>query len=221
MDGQKKHKKSKIEQTQVLFILIVYSLYLILTLLPFSREITINLSEFFYFVINVVVFSFIVKNNKKKLTALFLFIILALFGIYLLQIARLNNNEIFGSFWFGGALGHKITEVPFIASIFWTIAIFSSLSLSSKIVKAGILRIFLSSLFIVIFDFFLEPVAMKLNYWQWENKAVPVSNYIVWFITSTILAGTIMALKIEPRSQVSRSFFLIQTVFFIFLYIFL
>jgi bisanhydrobacterioruberin hydratase len=221
MEGLKKHKKSRSEQKQVLFILISYILYLILNILPFSREISTNLSELFYIIISLVIFSFIVKNNKKRLTAVFLFAIPAFFGIFLLQVVSVNNNEFFGSFSFGGAFAHKVAGVPFIISFFWLIIIFSALSLACKITVNNILRIVISSSFVVIFDFFLEPIAMKLDYWQWEKRAVPISNYFVWFSVSLILSITIILIKIEPRSQVSRSFFLIQIAFLVLLNIFL
>lgn len=221
MNGPKKHKKSKSEQKQILFISLVYFLYLILNILPFSREITTNLSEVFYFVISIVVFSFILKNNKKKLTAFFLFFIPAFFGIYLLQVVSVNNDALLGSQQFGSVFAHKIAGVPFIVSLFWIVTIFSSLSLAVKLVKNNPLRIVLASLFIVILDIFLEQVAMKLDYWQWENRVVPLSNYVIWFIASLVLTTAILIIKIEPRSQVSRSFFIIQTAFFFLLWIFL
>lgn len=221
MNDERKHKKSKSEKRQVIFVALVYFFYLILAILPFSREIATSLSELFYFVISLVVFSFIVKNNRKRLSPLFLLFIPAFFFIYLLQVFSVNNNTFFGSLEFGNAFSHKVAGVPYLISFFWTVTIFSALSLACKITTKSILRILLTSLFVFVLDFFLESVAMKLDYWHWDNKMVPFSNYMVWFFTSLVLSTTAIVIKIEPRSQVSRSFFLIQTIFFIFLCIFL
>lgn len=221
MNNSKPHKKSKTEKKQVLFILLVYCLDLILLILPFSRKIVINLSEVFYFLISLVILSFIIRTNKKKLTAFFLWTITAFFGIYLLQVFSINNNIIFGSCWFGGTFSHQIAGVPYIISIFWIVILFSAIALASKITSINFLRILFSSIFVVILDLFLEPVAMKLDYWQWENKSVPLQNYVIWFIISIIFSTFLIIFKLEPRSFVGRSFFLIQLAILVLINIFL
>jgi putative membrane protein len=40
----------------------------------------------------------------------------------------------------------------------------------------------------VIMDLAIEQVAMKYDLWQWENGAIPVFNYLCWFIFGGIFA---------------------------------
>ena len=47
----------------------------------------------------------------------------------------------------------------------------------------------------LIFDWVMEPVAVKLGYWQWENDRIPLYNYISWIIISTILLTLFRKLK--------------------------
>ena len=34
------------------------------------------------------------------------------------------------------------------------------------------------------FDWLMEPIAVKLGYWQWASETIPVYNYICWFLCS-------------------------------------
>jgi putative membrane protein len=36
-------------------------------------------------------------------------------------------------------------------------------------------------------DYFVEPVAMALGFWHWENDVIPLQNYMMWFITSLVI----------------------------------
>jgi len=221
MENLKKHKKSKSEQKQVFFISIVFFICLLLHILPLTYKIIINLSEIFYFLMSMVILAFIIKNNRKKLTTFFLCVIPAIFGIYILQVISVNNNSIFGSFGYGSTFKHQIAGVPIIISLFWVVLIISALSLASKITRNAILRILYASLLLVILDFLMEPVAMKLDYWQWEGKTVPLQNYATWFIISFLITSVFAIVRMEPRSLVSRTFFLILIAFFALLNIFL
>jgi hypothetical protein len=55
---------------------------------------------------------------------------------------------------------------------------------------------------------------MALDYWSWEGGAVPVHNYIAWFIISFFAALSHGRLKIRTASIVPAAYLGIQFVFF-------
>lgn len=71
------------------------------------------------------------------------------------------------------------------------------------------------------FDIILEPVAVKLNFWSWENGHIPLLNYICWFIISAVLLGVKMRLKIIRVNTFATSLLIIQALFFLMLNLFL
>ncbi|MBL0357516.1 MAG: carotenoid biosynthesis protein [Chitinophagaceae bacterium] len=73
----------------------------------------------------------------------------------------------------------------------------------------------------VIFDWLIEPVAVKLGYWQWQSNDIPVYNYICWFIISLVLLGLFRLLKFEKRNKFAVNLLLIQVMFFLILRTFL
>ena len=39
----------------------------------------------------------------------------------------------------------------------------------------------------VLLDGFLEPVDMRYDFWTWQGKPVPFSNFISWFWVASLL----------------------------------
>ena len=82
--------------------------------------------------------------------------------------------------------------------------------------------IFGSALLAVIFDWVMEPVAVKLGFWTWAgNGQIPWLNYLSWFFICTLLLFIVRILKIKPDNIFAVNLFLIQLMFFLFFRIFL
>jgi putative membrane protein len=44
------------------------------------------------------------------------------------------------------------------------------------------------AVFMVVFDFFMEPAAMQLEYWQWRNDVIPLRNFAAWGVFGGLFA---------------------------------
>jgi len=71
------------------------------------------------------------------------------------------------------------------------------------------------------FDFILEPVAVKLNFWTWNNGDIPLYNYLCWFLVSAVLLRINLQLKQVNAHVFASSLLIIQAVFFLMLHLFL
>jgi putative membrane protein len=69
----------------------------------------------------------------------------------------------------------------------------------------------------LIYDFFLEPIAIKFDMWSWENITVPVKNYIAWFIIAYILILMFYLFRVKFKNKLSFTVFIAQLLFFILL----
>jgi len=38
-----------------------------------------------------------------------------------------------------------------------------------------------------LFDYIMEPAAVKLGFWTWNNGNVPMMNYFTWFLISIVI----------------------------------
>jgi putative membrane protein len=63
----------------------------------------------------------------------------------------------------------------------------------------------------------MEPVAIYLNYWNWEGDVIPLQNYVAWFLIAFFFASIFSYLKIEIKGKIFAHYFLIQFFFFVIL----
>jgi putative membrane protein len=63
-------------------------------------------------------------------------------------------------------------------------------------------------------DFLVEPVAMELGFWRWENDVIPSQNYVMWFITSILIHGIIYLFRPTINAKISFIIVSVQIVFF-------
>ena len=105
----------------------------------------------------------------------------------MVEFLGVNYDLFFGSYEYGNNLGYKIGGVPIIMSINWLVLIFLTGSLTEKIIPNSLpLKVMFASLLMVFLDIFLEICAPKLDYWQFHDDIVPMSNYNSWFVISAI-----------------------------------
>ena len=77
------------------------------------------------------------------------------------------------------------------------------------------------ALLAVFFDYIMEPVAVKLGFWQWNNQQIPVYNYTCWLIVSSILLYVFSRLNFNKENHFAVHLFIIQVLFFLALSIYL
>ena len=61
-------------------------------------------------------------------------------------------------------------------------------------------------------DVLIEPVAIELNFWSWEGESVPMSNYIAWFVLSTLF--TRITASGHAKNPMSLWVLMVLNVFF-------
>ena len=121
-----------------------------------------------------------IKINKKELLCI---VLIFWTGIFV-EFLGVNYGLLFGEYSYGSNLGPKVFGVPFLIGMNWVILTTISGSISNFIFKEKkILSIILGSILMLVIDFFIEPVAPTLDFWEFKNSIVPISNYTGFFMT--------------------------------------
>lgn len=125
-----------------------------------------------------------------------------------------HSGLLFGNYSYGPGLGSSLFEVPVLIGVSWVIVACGAISLAQKFSDRAWQVNLLASLFAVIYDWFLEPVAFEFDYWKWETGFPPLWNYICWGLFVYVLSALWQINKLQS-SRLAANFFMIQVVYFL------
>jgi uncharacterized membrane protein len=152
-----------------------------------------------------------------KFTTQFLLISVLIFsGGLLLEITGVATGVVFGDYHYGETLGPKIFNTPVIIGGNWLFLVYCSLVVAGRFVEPLYFRSIVAAAMMVVYDFALEPAATRLDMWHWSGGAVPLQNYLAWFLIAVVLNYLAGRLRLpNPDNKLAAPLFFIQLVFFI------
>lgn len=174
--------------------------------------------------VNLLIMAILVLINHEASTKKFLavFISIVLIGLSA-EIVGANTGIIFGNYKYSTVLGFSIFGVPLIIGLNWAVVVLGTYSLSQLIISSKFwpthltkswVSITLASGLATLFDYLLEPVAIHLNFWQWQNGNIPLLNYISWFGVSFVALFVLTKTKTE-ENKIAAIVLLAQTIFIV------
>lgn len=152
------------------------------------------------------------ENYSWKLLVSFLFCYLIGF---LAEYLGVNFGLIFGEYAYPPTLGPQLGGVPIIIGINWFIITFCMWAFYARFNWPIILRILIAIISTVLLDILIEPVAIALGFWQWENDVIPLQNYIGWASIAAMIFIVFALLRIPVKNSISNHLLLWQFVFFL------
>ena len=145
------------------------------------------------------------------------FIIIYLLGFFI-EVVGVKTGLLFGEYIYGHYLGVKFLEVPLVIGVNWLLLIFCTYGLAQKFFKNIFVKIIFASFLMVLLDLAIEPVAIKLGFWSWTEIHVPIQNYFMWFLTSSIMHLVMLKSNVFISLKLSMVILVSQLMFFIFLF---
>lgn len=177
-----------------------------------------TLTPYTLFITGSVVFLSSLKNSFEKLI---IWATLTYILTFTLEVIGAKTGIIFGNYWYGETLGIKLSGVPLIIGFNWVMVILGAIIISKWIFKQNFLIALSTAVLAVLFDFFLEPAAIKLGYWYWENNIIPLQNYLAWFVIAFLFAHFYLKINVKVNSSIPAKYFIVQLIFFLALFAFM
>ena len=139
------------------------------------------------------------------------------------EVIGVQTGLLFGSYQYGAVLGYKIWGTPLIIGVNWLMLVYSSGMVINYLWSKGpwILKGISAASLMVVLDYFIEPVAMKMDFWSWPNNEVPLQNYIGWFMIALPLTLLFQKWFDDQQNRVAIVLFATQFTFFVILNILL
>lgn len=193
-----------------IILVILYCVGAVGMLIPETRTWFVKLSAINLF-LSFVALILSRKENKWRFMVFLCIAFLIGFGAELIGV---HTAYLFGSYQYGANLGVKWAEVPLIIGFNWGILAVTSSAVIYRVGLNKYLSAILSAMLMVVFDYILEPVAIKLDYWHWIEGQIPVFNFVCWFGVSLILQWIYQRMKLTELNKVAESLFLMMFIFF-------
>lgn len=177
------------EQTRPLFQLITpFHLLLVTTiLLYFHRDFSKSFIVFFFF---------------------------AFFVGMVTEIVGVNTGLLFGDYSYSTVLGIKAFGVPLMIGLNWFLLVYLTGGIFRNMIKNDLIAAALGAALMVILDLNLEVVAVKLDFWQWHQESIPLSNYITWFLVAFIIQIVSRKVSFEKENPLHLVLFFNLLFFF-------
>lgn len=174
-------------------------------------------------------FALLVWTSDFKNKAFWIFVITCFVVGIAVEIVGVNTAVLFGHYSYGTTLGPKVAKVPWLIGLNWFIVLYCSATFmhhAFERLKAyatidnnskwrSLSMVLDTATIAVALDWIIEPVAIDLGYWQWQNNEIPTYNYICWFGVSALLALVYRYLNFQKRNKFAIHLLLIQVLFFL------
>ncbi len=224
MERKRNLKRNEINKNQlnekslIILFAIFYLVGVVGHILPLTRKIMFNITPFVLLISSIIIYIYFETKQKDKF---FIWVMATYFFTFAAEVIGANTGLLFGKYSYLNNLGFKLFNVPIVIGFNWVFVTLGAILLALKLKQNIFITSLIAALITVIFDFILEPAAIKLQYWSWKDNIIPVYNYITWFVLSFLISYFYLKNKIYSKSLLPIFFLLIQTVFFSLLLIFM
>jgi putative membrane protein len=217
--GKKRGGKLETDEKIAIWAMLVFHLTGLL-LLSFSRGQVYKIALDFV-PINLILTALVVVKFQEEFSLKFWqFTGFSFFTGLIVEIIGVNTGRIFGNYQYGEVLGPGFLNTPVLIGLNWFLVSYCALSASDFLPVPGWAKYLLSVLMLVGLDYLIEPVAMRLGFWNWEGGNIPLQNYIGWAIVSSIILLQPPIFSFKRKNRVAGIAFLIQCLFFLLMGVF-
>lgn len=147
-----------------------------------------------------------------KTTLFFLSIYIISFTV---EAIGVNTGIIFGDYSYGGGLGLKLFETPFIIGVNWLFMVYTTAAVVEKWKLHSLFKIIVAASIMLLYDLVLEQVAPKLDMWHWKNEIIPFQNYMAWFALALIFHSVLKISNIKTQNKLALLILGCQFLFFL------
>jgi putative membrane protein len=139
---------------------------------------------------------------------------------YFIEVVGVATGFPFGEYGYGNTLGFKVLNVPLLIGLNWFILSYSFGMLTAELRTSILVKAVIGALGMVALDYFIEPIAIRFDYWSWTESTIPLTNYIGWFVIAFLIQLIFHSLFNKNFNRQSSTTIASQTFYFIFLQIF-
>lgn len=204
--------KNRVFKLVKYLFVIYYGVGVIGLSLAATRELFISLMPLSLITSSAIMLFF---HKRWRKTHVIVFLSIAIAG-YLIEVLGVHTGQVFGSYSYGRALGFKIADTPLLIGLNWLMLTYCAYAILEDTKLFWPLKALTGAVMMVIYDIVMEPVAIRLDMWDWGGP-IPLQNYQAWFIISIVFLTVLHLSRIQVNNRIAPWLYSIQFVFFILL----
>ena len=162
----------------------------------------------------LLVFGYIFIFQSQRDNTFLGFMLFVMITSYLIELAGVQTGLIFGHYTYGEALGFKIGDTPLLIGVLWFLLIYSIGSMMKTWLISPLFKAVTGATMMLVIDLFIEPVAIDLGFWSWENDTIPIQNFLAWYFISFVYFIVFNKYNFAPN-RIAPVIYWLQLGFFI------
>ncbi len=208
--------KQNLTQHEIWYASVLTFLYasgLVAHAVPALRPLAASTTDLFLLVINGTLLWFIFRKNADR--RLWVWAAATYVFTFAVEALGVATGLIFGEYAYGGGMQVQWLGVPLVIALNWTLLILGVNDLAARIFRSPWLISITAGVFIAAYDWFIEPVAIRLDYWDWAAGDIPLRNYAAWAVVALIASLPLHLFRIRFRHPLLPLFLGVQLIYFI------
>jgi putative membrane protein len=138
-------------------------------------------------------------------------------GGFQAELLGVNTGKIFGAYSYGESLGWQVVHTPVIIGLNWLLLIYTVQVTVAKFNIKPLWNSLTGAVLMTALDYLIEPVAMKFDFWQWQDGIIPIQNYVAWACISFLMLWYANRISPVKENKLATPLLLMQFLFFLIL----
>lgn len=198
-------------------ILIIFIFHLI-GIIGFTNEVFVEIFKVLVPLHLMLMLAIVLWNNPSWNKHFILFSLFVYLFSFLIEMIGTNTGLLFGEYTYGETLGYKLWNTPLLIGVNWFLLVYGVGSLLSFLkLKSNVFFAVLGASILVCLDYLIEPVAIRFDYWSWGGLAIPIQNYITWWVLAFLFVLIFRKLHFYKPNIVPSILLIVQFLFFMLL----
>lgn len=161
----------------------------------------------------------VLYHHPNWTKAAWLFLPIAYFWGFGAELFGVQTGYLFGDYEYGRVLGWKLADTPLMIGVNWVLLTYIC-GISANYILGNrnwFSRALVASALMVLLDLFIEPVAIRYDFWSWSKGTPPLQNYLGWFAVALPLQMLFARIYSGVFNKVAIVLLALQFLFFIIL----
>lgn len=158
--------------------------------------------------------AFIYFNQKEYNKSILIASILIYLMGFTVELIGVKTGLLFGEYNYGNTLGLKLFNIPLIIGVNWLMLVFSVGCILDSVNRSFLAKSIIGAFMLVLLDYLIEPIAIKFDFWTWQNGIIPFKNYVAWFLFSFLFLMIFYKFQFDKNNSIAKLLYFVQILFF-------